>query len=165
MALTARSSKLLVAGCLLLFGLGACEGYVKRGSTLYTERRYVEAAEVFERTENRLTESTPRQRAEYGLYRGLTLLVLGDLIHAERWLAYAHEIERALPGTLREDHRAELDRGWYALRQRLGTPEFQGPPAPPPAAIAASPLPQAIPAPPASAPAGNATERRSFLPE
>jgi tetratricopeptide (TPR) repeat protein len=104
----------------LLVGLAsACEGYVRHGSALYADGRYIEAAEVFERTERRLPEYSPREKAEYGLYRGMTLLVLGDLDNARRWMAYAYEVERAKPGTLRSDRRALLDRGWFELGQRL----------------------------------------------
>jgi tetratricopeptide (TPR) repeat protein len=102
-----------------LVTLTACEGYIRRGSTLYADGRYIEAAEVFERTEDRLPQSTPREKAEYGLYRGMTLLVLGDLDQARRWLGYAYEIERTQPGTLRHDRRALLDRGWFELDQRF----------------------------------------------
>jgi hypothetical protein len=128
--------------------LGACEGYVKRGSALYADGRYVEAAEVFERTEHRLGDSSAKERAEYGVYRGMTLLVLGDLKNAQRWLAYAYEVERHKPGSLRTDRRALLDRGWFELGQRLRTQPGanHGPPG---TAIAASqpPPPVAPPAP------------------
>lgn len=156
----------LVCGALLSVSLLAgCEGYVKRGSALYAERRYIEAAEVFERTEERLSESSPRQRAEYGLYRGLTLLVLGDYAQARQWLGYAAEVERQYPGTLRDDRRAELDRGFYELNER-GAPAMPSQPAQQ-TAILTSPLPQASPLPtPAPPPGGGqALERRSFLPE
>src|SRR5690606_10875377 len=66
----------------------ACTGNVKRGHALYSEGYYVEAAEVFERNERRLSEWPPDKRAAYGLYRGMTLLELGDLRGAGRWLAY-----------------------------------------------------------------------------
>lgn len=103
---------------LAAFTLAGCESHVRRGTTLYADGRYVEAAEVFERTEYRLTDCTPRERAEYGLYRGMTLLVLGDLPNARRWLTYAYEVERVAPGALRTDRRALLDRGWFELGQR-----------------------------------------------
>jgi tetratricopeptide (TPR) repeat protein len=153
----------LLLGAVLLAG---CEGYVKRGSALYAERRYIEAAEVFERTEARLQESSPQQRAEYGLYRGLTFMVLGDLPSAHRWLAYAQEVERTSPGALPDDRRAQLEQGWSALGQKIN--DARGPLHPAPNnALATSPLPQSEPLPaPATAPAsGNAVERRSFLPE
>jgi hypothetical protein len=119
-----------------------CSSYVKRGSTLYTDGRYIEAAEVFERTESRLSDSSPREKAEYALYRGLTLLVLGDLRHSHRWLTYAYDIERAVPGSLRQDKRVLLDRGWYELGRKLDPTA-----PPPPTAVAASQPPPPIPPP------------------
>lgn len=113
-SVVARRLGAVVVACTLF----ACEGYVRHGSALYGDGRYIEAAEVFERTEHRLGEYTPREKAEYGLYRGMTLLVLGDLGNARRWMAYSYEVERANPGTLRADRRALLDRGWFELGQR-----------------------------------------------
>lgn len=107
--------QLLVAAAVVpaVLVLGGCSTYVKHGTALYANGHYIEAAEVFERTEYRLHDSSPRQRAEYGLYRGMTLLVLGDLNNARRWLAYSYEVERIHPGSLRPDRRALLDRGWF----------------------------------------------------
>lgn len=146
----------------VVIGLTAgCTGYVKRGSALYADGRYIEAAEVFERTEHRLGESTPRQRAEYGLYRGMTLLVLGDLTNAQRWLAYAYEVEREAPGALREDRRALLDRGWFELGQRQQ--ERPASPRPPATALAASGAPSQPP-PVREAPEASPQPQRSFAP-
>ena len=131
----------------------ACSNYVKRGSALYTEGRYVEAAEVFERTEHRLKDATPREAAEYGLYRGLTLLVLGDLPNAHRWLTYAYQVEQAHPGSLRSNRRALLDSGWYELGKLM-----QSGPArmPLPTALAASELaPSPTPPEPADSEGGS----------
>ena len=105
----------------LTLGSLGCSSHVKRGCTLYAEGRYVEAAEVFEHTESQLGEASPRERAEYGTYRGLTLLVLGDLRNAHRWLAYAYQLEQLYPGSLRARQRALLDRGWYELGVRIGS--------------------------------------------
>ncbi|MBK7582562.1 MAG: hypothetical protein IPI67_20485 [Myxococcales bacterium] len=127
--------------------LAGCEGHVRRGTTLYADGRYVEAAEVFERTEYRLTQFTPRERAEYGVYRGMTLLVLGDLAHARRWLTYAYEVEKVAPGALRSDRRALLDRGWFELGQRLRT-ELERTARDDGTALAARQPPSTAPAPP-----------------
>jgi tetratricopeptide (TPR) repeat protein len=142
------------AFALAAIALAACSGYVKRGSALYSDGRYVEAAEVFERTEYRLSEADSRERAEYGLYRGMTLLVLGDLRNAQGWLAYAYEVDRRDPGALRADRRALLDRGWFELGQRLRTkpPPAGGRPgtaiaASQPAAPVVPPAPDGPPAP------------------
>ncbi len=143
----------------LLLG-AACSNHVKRGAALYADGRYVEAAEVFERTEHRLSESTPRLQAEYGLYRGLTFLALGDQRNAHRWLTYAYQVERAAPGSLHGNRRALLERGWYELGSQINA----APPTPsqPPTALAASQPPPPEP-PPQPQPTPAATGVRQGL--
>jgi hypothetical protein len=90
--------------------------------------------------------ASPRERAEYATYRGLTLLSLGDLRNAQRWLAFAYEVEEATPGALKPEQREELNFGWESLSDRLRA----GPPPPmsPPTALAASQPPPPLPPPP-----------------
>lgn len=83
----------------VLLGL-ACTYYVDRGSDLYNQGRYIEAAHVLEKTEGRLALASHPQQAAYGLYRGATLLKLGDLDRAELWLGYARNAEIKYPGSL-----------------------------------------------------------------
>jgi hypothetical protein len=128
----------------LALGVLSCSSYVKRGTTLYESGQYVEAAEVFEHTERRLEDSTPRECAEYGLYRGLTLLVLGDLPNAHRWLTYAYSVEREFPGSLRGNRRPMLDRGWAELGARMSALP-PAPPQPATALAASQPPPSAAP--------------------
>ena len=137
------STRTLLIVAALLVGCGG--HYVNRGSDLFADGRYVEAAEVFERTQGRLTESNSDDQARYGLYRGATLFVLGDFAHAQQWLAYAYEVERVNPGALNSEDRAYLDRVWLALEARYrGLPT--GPEgtaiaaAPPPATATTSPV-------------------------
>ncbi len=118
-----------------MLALAGCTGYVKRGSALYQDGRYIEAAEVFEHTEGRLPATEPREQAEYGLYRGLTLMSLGDPQGAEHWLQYAAQCEREHPGALRGPRRALLDRAFHDLSLRRpppgsppGTAARHGPP-------------------------------------
>ena len=80
--------------------LVGCSFFVDRGSDLYFQGRYIEAAHVLEKTENRLEGGSPGERAAYGLYRGATLLRLGDLGGAERWLDFARRTEIQFPGSL-----------------------------------------------------------------
>ena len=157
--LAARTAPLLVVAALL----AGCGGhYVNRGSDLFSDGRYVEAAEVFERTQDRLTKSDAGEQARYGLYRGATLFVLGDFAHAQSWLAYAYEVEKVNPGALDREDRAFLDRVWIALEARYrglppnntGTAVATAPPPPVPANTQA--------APPAPAPS---TERSLVAPQ
>lgn len=86
---------------LVALALGACGShYVSRGASLYGDGHYVEAEEVFERTEGRLAESTSSERARFGLYRGATFLKLGDPVHAARWLGYARSVVSSDPDAL-----------------------------------------------------------------
>lgn len=134
---TARAASAFGAGVALLI-LGACAARSQRGCSLYQEGRYIEAAEAFEQTQYRLASSDAEQRAEYGLYRGLTYLELGDLARAREWLAYAFQIGRQSSGALDREERAELDRAWTELDARS---RQQGVP-PPPSAVAASAGPE-----------------------
>jgi hypothetical protein len=147
-----------VAACFTALTACSANHYVQRGADLYGEGRYVEADEVFERSEPRVARATLEQRAAYAAYRGATFVALGDLPHAHRWLSLASEIERTQPGTLRPAEKAFLDGAWRALTHRM-------PAAPPPAttAIASSSQPPSpsIEAVPSSVPA----QQRSLVPQ
>jgi hypothetical protein len=108
--------------CLGSLGLLGCSNCVRRGAALYEDARYIEAAEVFERNEFQLRELSARQRAEYGLYRGMTLHALGDLSNAERWMKYAYAVERANPGCLTGERRSLLDEAWTELARTSPEP-------------------------------------------
>ena len=109
----------VLASHLLAALLVSCTYYVNRGSDLYYQGRYIEAAQVLEQTEARLTEADPDERAEYGLYRGATLLRLGDLDGALHWLEYAQSWEQRHPGALRADERELLEERFIAVRADL----------------------------------------------
>jgi hypothetical protein len=122
----------LGVGVLLTSACGA--HYVSRGATLYGDGRYVEAAEVFERTENRLATSSASERARFGLYRGATFLKLGDGVHAARWLGYARSVVSSDPGALGADETALLEASLKTLANA------KTPPAPKPdASLATAP--------------------------
>jgi hypothetical protein len=115
-----RSAAARVLRPLLAVPLVACTYFVSRGSDLYYQGRYIEAAQVLEQTEYRLARSEdPDEHAEYGLYRGATLLRLGDLDGAQHWLVYAQQWERRHPGALREDERDLLEERFIALQGDL----------------------------------------------
>src|SRR4051812_24645981 len=90
----------------LTFACGA--HYITHGTALYDDGRYVEAAEVFEKTEQRLASSSSSERARFGLYRGATFLKLGDVPHAAHWLGYARSIVTSEPDALDGDDLALL---------------------------------------------------------
>jgi hypothetical protein len=113
--LRVRSSVLVLTLGLTLLAT-ACGGhYVSRGSALYEDGRYVEAAEVFEQTEQRLASSSSSERARFGLYRGATFLRLGDVTHAARWLGYARSIKKSDPSSLDGEDTELLDASLKAL--------------------------------------------------
>ncbi len=97
-----RSLLLLVFVGAGLTSLG-CSGNVSRGRALYADGYYVEAAEVFERNEAKLGEWPAEKRAAYGLYRSMTLLELGDVAGAARWLHYCEWVQGRTPGALDSD--------------------------------------------------------------
>jgi hypothetical protein len=110
-----RLSLLTLATAALLL-TNACGGhFVTRGTALYEQAHYVEAAEVFERTEHRLVRSSNDERARFGLYRGATFLKLGDAAHAAHWLGYARSIVKLDPDALDSDDLALLDASLKAL--------------------------------------------------
>ena len=139
-----------------LLGVGACGGhYVTRGADLFEDGRYVEAAEVFERTQHRLASSPPGEQARYGLYRGATLFVLGDFAHAESWLSYASEVLRSHPSALDQDERKYLERVRLAVDAR-----YRGLPKNTETAVAASqPAPTPNPGEPSVVPPAPTTEQ------
>ncbi len=93
---------------LVLFTGGCGAHFVARGSDLYTDGRFVEAAEVFERTEERLARSSSAEQARFGLYRGATFLKLGDFEHGARGLGYARSVVEHFPEALNDRDRALL---------------------------------------------------------
>lgn len=147
---------------LLVAGLSGCAlDPIQRGTNLYADGNYIEAAEIFERTEHRLPDMSMREQARYGLYRGLTLLVLGDLRGAHHWFAYAGNIERRHPGSLGQQRLTLLERGTYELGNRV-----QQIPAPPghTSAIAATPGPVQPEAPLPAPPQPEPVQQRSLMP-
>ncbi len=138
------ASKRLVLGVALV-GCVGCTSYVRHGTGLYHDGRYIEAAEVFERTETRLRRAPPQERAEYSLYRGMTLLALGDVHGAQRWLRYTSQVEMRYPNALSPERKNLLARGFADLNQRLAPGPTTGPPN---TAVAASQPPPPVPHPP-----------------
>jgi hypothetical protein len=88
---------------------------VTRGAELYAGGFYIEAAEVFERTERRLDNASATEQAQYGLYRGATLLALGDSRRARRWLRYSERLLTSDPALLSDEEREMLRRALGVL--------------------------------------------------
>ncbi len=167
---------LMKRSLLLLVFLGgplgslSCSGNVSRGRALYADGYYVEAAEVFERNEGRLSEWPPEKRAAYGLYRSMTLFELGDVEGAARWLRYCEWVQGSTPGSLDAQQLTLVAR----MHAKLETQQPVAPPAPSSDAVAAqngqSPAPVSGVAPaltptaaPPGAPAAPA-QRRGLVP-
>jgi hypothetical protein len=93
MPVPSRFAFLVVAA---LLAQGACaSSALHRGAELYVEQRYIDADQVFEQTESQLASYAADERAQYGLYRGATLVALGDHERARRWLAYGVRFDRS----------------------------------------------------------------------
>jgi tetratricopeptide (TPR) repeat protein len=133
-------------GLVLALALGlesvACGAHsIQRGRDLYADGRYVEAAEVFERSEERIEGASLSERAEYGLYRGATFYALGDFEHARRWLSFSYDVSRVNPDALSDDEQQLLTRTLTACNEKLaGMP----PPAASPTTKIASTQPKAL---------------------
>jgi hypothetical protein len=106
----------VIIGVLLMSGLQlACAAQTRYPRDLYVQRHYIEAEDVFERMESDLAQLSVAERAEYGVYRGMTLLALGDFRRAQRWLSYATTLERAHPPVLAPAQKALLEQGWLQI--------------------------------------------------
>jgi hypothetical protein len=123
---------LTVGGCVAALAATSCTHYVHRAESAYEDGRYLEAAEDLAAHEQEVSQLPPAQRAQYGVYRGLSLLELGEIAGAERWLRYSAEVEQQAPGSLAPYQRLQLDRGMAQL-EKLGAKGSPEPtPLPPP---------------------------------
>ena len=94
-----------------VLGMAGCRAsYVDRGAALYADHEYLEADELFEHNEGRLQSATSSERARYALYRGVTLLSLGDSARSRYWLKYAARCDERDTQALSSDERAMLAR-------------------------------------------------------
>jgi len=87
----------------LMATLSACAGPLARGEAEFKGGRYPEAKQTFASLEGQESRWNDATRAEYALYRGLTLGALGDVAQAAVWLHKAKTIEDAHPGSLAPD--------------------------------------------------------------
>lgn len=106
----------------LVFATAGCAGYVGHAKRAYHQGRYLEAAEQLGEREGEVSDLTPRKQAEYGLYRGLSLMMLSDYPGAIDWFEFAYAVEARFPGSLTPTERKELDRGWSRVTLGAGRP-------------------------------------------
>jgi hypothetical protein len=115
-----RSSARLAAASALfahaaLAGLTGCAGPLAQAEAQFTDGQYPAAKQALAALESESRSWDAASRAEYALYRGLTLAALGDSSRGAAWLRDAKEAEDTRPGSLSpEDARrlaAALDSG------------------------------------------------------
>jgi hypothetical protein len=92
----------------LLVLLVACRGALANGEAEFKRARYPSAKQVFASLEQEMRTRDAATRAEYALYRGLTLAALGDRSRAALWLQEAKALEDLRSGTLRPDDARRL---------------------------------------------------------
>ena len=119
----------LPKACLIAFiastalaAAGCGGGYIGGAKRAYGQGRYLEAAEKLGQHENEVGELSPLRQADYGIYRGLSLMRLNDYPAATYWFEFVYDVERRSPGTLRPEQQRELDQGWDQVTQGDGRP-------------------------------------------
>lgn len=91
---------------------------LQRGVEFYSQRRYIDAAQVFEHTERDLNAYDTDERAQYAVYRGATLLALGSRDAARYWLSYGARLSREL----QTNERLILQESLWAVGGEAGAP-------------------------------------------
>jgi hypothetical protein len=115
-----HSSSFIALPLALSMVLAGCGGgYVSGAKRAYTQGRYLEAAEELGDHEDEVHGLSPRRKAEYGLYRGLSLMMLRDYQGAEHWMSFARTVEEKSPGALRPEQREELNRHYVTVARVL----------------------------------------------
>jgi hypothetical protein len=88
---------------LLALTLSGCAGPLCDAEGLFDKGQYPAAKQALLELDADRPSWSAADRAEYALYRGLTLLALGDDGEARPWLGEAKAAEDACPGSLRYD--------------------------------------------------------------
>src|SRR5579872_5767798 len=88
---------------------GGCGGALAQGEAQFKAGQYPDAQRTLASIEMEAGRWAPPRRAEYALYRGLTLGALGDTARATRWLGVARRLQVAHPGSLSEDDARRLE--------------------------------------------------------
>jgi hypothetical protein len=105
-ALPSALAALAMQAALLV--LSACGGPLAEGESEFREGHYPKAKQVLASIEAESRTYDDARRAEYSLYRGLTLAALGDRGQAAVWLREAKAIEDTRPGTLSHEDALRL---------------------------------------------------------
>ena len=130
-----------IAVLLVALALASCTHYVRRAESAYDGGRYLEAAEDLAAHEHELPQLPPYHRAQYGVYRGLSLLELGEVEAAQQWLQYSAEVEQQAPGSLAPYQRMQLDRGLSLIKKLVRKPAAKAMPQAPPLERTPIPVP------------------------
>jgi hypothetical protein len=80
--------------------LSACSGPLADAEAQFTKGQYPAAHQALLALEADSRDWSDPERAEYALYRGLTLNALGDRGRASLWLREAKAVEDEHPGSL-----------------------------------------------------------------
>jgi hypothetical protein len=112
-----------------IVSLSGCANYIGRAKKAYVQGRYLEVSEDLARHEPDLPFLAPAKQIDYGVYRGLSLIMLGDYPSAHRWLAFANDVEREYPGTMLPEQRLAIVRAFAQLSQGVPGPN-EAPPQP-----------------------------------
>jgi hypothetical protein len=100
--------RLKVLATLWVLGVGGCAGPLSEGKSEFVAGHYPHAKQIFASLETESREYDERDRASYALYRGLTLMAVGDRPQAAVWLREAKAIEDTRPGTLSDEDALRL---------------------------------------------------------
>jgi hypothetical protein len=92
----------------IALGLVACGGPLVDAETQFAKGHYPTAHQELVALEGESRSWSGADRAEYALYRGLTLIALGDRGRASEWLLEAKAAEDERPGSLRHDDARRL---------------------------------------------------------
>jgi|SRR5580698_9525251 hypothetical protein len=88
--------------------LAACGGPLAEGESQFKKGQYPQAKQTFASLESQSRSYPDGPRAEYALYRGLTLSALGDRAQAGMWLREAKAIADTNPGSLEHEDALRL---------------------------------------------------------
>ena len=108
---------------LLLFASG-CHSALSDARASYSEAQYPTAVAQFRAAESAARKLSPRDFANYALYRGLTHLALGDAAAAAFWVGYAKQRADRDPYVFNDEDRGALLAAWRSMGHMPGEPAF-----------------------------------------